>query len=85
MAMHALYTNDTWLPSPLALAGMLLLSACSDPPESPRLSAEPWPDEVEVTFQQAEVLRYSVEQQRLERERLRRLGLDDAVPPPPKP
>ena len=74
--MHALYTKGPrLLPSPLALAGALLLSACSDPPEAPRLSPEPWSDEAEATFQHAEVLRYSVEQQRLERERLHRLGL----------
>jgi len=82
--MHALYTKDRRLPSPLVWLGTLLLAACSDPP-APPLSAEPWPDEAEVIFQQAEVLRYSVEQQRLERERLRRLGLDDTVPLPPKP
>ncbi len=85
MAMHALYTKGPRLPSPLVLAGVLLLSACSDPPEPPRLPAEPWSDAAEATFQHAEALRYSVEQQRLERERLHRLGLDGAVPPPPKP
>ncbi len=83
--MRALYTKGLRLPSPLWLAGVLL-SACSDPPPaSPPVPPEPWPNEAEAVFQQAEALRYSVEQQRLEHARLRRLGLEDAVPPPPKP
>ncbi len=58
---------------------LVLATACEQqqptaPPE------EPWSTEAEEVFQQAEVLKYELEQQRLEQERLRAQGLEGAPP-----
>lgn len=60
---------------------LLLLSACEAPPE-PRVAEEPWSNEAEVLFQEAEALKYSLEQQKLEAGRLRSQGLEGAPPSP---
>ncbi len=39
-----------------------------------------WPGETEVVFQNAEVLRYQIEQRRLEQSRLDELGVEGAPP-----
>ena len=60
---------------------LLLLNGCEAPSEPERVR-EPWSNEAEVLFQQAEVLKYEVEQQRMETERLRAQGLEGAPPSP---
>ncbi|WP_456373647.1 hypothetical protein [Thiolapillus sp.] len=54
-------------------------TGCEQEQKTP-LPAEPWSTEAEEVFQQAEVLKYELEQQRLETERLRAQGLDGAPP-----
>ena len=58
---------------------LLLLCACEQAPE-PRVAPEPWPNEAEVVFQEAEALKYSLEKQKLETEKLEAQGLDGAPP-----
>ena len=60
---------------------LLLLSACEAPPE-PRVAEEPWSNEAEVLFQEAEALKYALEKQQLETEKLRKHGLEGAPPSP---
>ena len=62
---------------------LLLLSACEPSGESP-VAEEPWPNEAEVLFQEAEALKYEVERRRVERKRLGAQGLEGA-PPLPRP
>ncbi len=64
------------------LAGLVMLSGCdrSPPPPPP----EPWPNDAEVLFQQAEVLRYELIRRQTEAARLRAQGLEGA-PPMPRP
>ena len=60
----------------------LILVACegsSEPPVPP----EPWSNEAEVLFQDAEVLKYDLERRKAEAARLRDQGLD-GVPPMPR-
>jgi hypothetical protein len=64
----------------LILTQTLWLTTACEQQQQPTLPAEPWPTEAEELFQQAEVLKYEVEQQRLEMERLRAQGLDGAPP-----
>jgi hypothetical protein len=60
---------------------LLLLSACEAPPE-PRVTAPLWSNEAEVLFQEAEALKYTLEQQKLETRRFSELGLEGAPPSP---
>jgi hypothetical protein len=60
---------------------LVLLSACEAPPES-RITAPFWSNEAEVLFQEAEALKYTLEQQKLETRRLREQGLKGAPPSP---
>ncbi len=60
----------------------LLLTACDQQPPPAKIAQEPWPNEAEVLFQQAEVLRYELEQRKLESERLQAQGLVGAPPMP---
>ena len=70
-----------WIVPQLAL--VVTVSAC-DRASPPPPAAEPWPDDAEVTFQQAEVLRYELIRRQTEAARLRAQGLD-GVPPMPRP
>ena len=60
---------------------LLLLCACEQQPK-PQVAPEPWSNEAEELFQEAEALRYSLEKQRLEAERLKAQGLEGAPPTP---
>ncbi|WP_041069794.1 hypothetical protein [Thiolapillus brandeum] len=58
-----------------------LLAACDSPPDQTTPAPqEPWSTEAEEVFQAAEVLKYEVEQQRLETEKLRTQGVEGAPP-----
>ena len=59
---------------------LVLATACEQPPDKSPVSAELWSAEAEEIFQKAEVLRYELEQQRLEAEKLRLQGLEGAPP-----
>ncbi len=59
---------------------LVLATACEQRQPPPAPPAEPWPTEAEEVFQRAEVLKYELEQQRLEQERLRAQGLEGAPP-----
>ncbi len=60
---------------------LFLLSGCEAPPH-PKPPGEPWSNEAEVIFQEAEALKYALEKQKLEAERLRINGLEGAPPSP---
>jgi len=60
---------------------LFLLSGCEVPPE-PQEDADPWSNEAEVIFQEAEALKYSLEKQKLATGRLRAQGLEGAPPSP---
>lgn len=68
--MRALYPKLRRLHS---AAAAVLLSACEQaaPPDTRPSPAEPWSNEHEVLFQEAEALKFSLEQHRLEEQRLR--------------
>jgi hypothetical protein len=70
----------TWIGSGLAL----LATACSDPqpPPAPARPPDPWSNAAERQFQQAEALRYELEQQQLEDQRLNDLGVAGQPPAP---
>ena len=61
----------------------LLLAACG-PAEEPQNTPapEPWSNEAEVLFQEAEALKYALERQRLEQARLDALGVEGVAPAP---
>jgi hypothetical protein len=59
---------------------LVLATACEQHQENTPQPEEPWSTEAEEVFQKAEVLKYEVEQQRLEAEKLRRQGLEGAPP-----
>ncbi len=61
---------------------LLLLAACEQQQATPKVAPEPWPNEAEVVFQQAAVLRYEVEERKAEAARLKAQGLDGAPPMP---
>jgi hypothetical protein len=74
-------------PSPLlsACALLALLAAACTEPEPPTPTArppDPWSNAAERQFQQAEALRYELEQQKLEQQRLRDLAVEGQPPPP---
>lgn len=48
----------------------------------PEPKEEPWSNEAELVFQQAEALKYSLEQQKLEEARIQNQGLDGRAPSP---
>ena len=81
---RALYPKRTALPSLLLSA--LLLAACEAPAPTPApseaASAEAWPNEHEVLFQEAEALKYTLEQYRLETQRLQDADLPTNPPAP---
>lgn len=77
--MHALYPNPALLPSLLLLS--LAVAGCGKAPPQEK-HQEPWPDEAEAVFQEAEALKYSLQQHSLEEQRLREAGLP-AHPPAP--
>ena len=79
--MRALYPKPISLPSLLLLA---MLGACEQAAEKKGAEPyrDPWPNEHEVIFQEAEALKYSLEQHRLEEQRLRETGLPAAAPAP---
>lgn len=62
-------------------AQILLLAGC-DQRSDQQVSGEPWPNEAEVLFQEAEALKYTLEQQELESLRLEAQGLEGAPPAP---
>ncbi len=66
------------------LAGLLGLAACSAQDDTPAtgVTEEPWSNEAEVVFQEAEALKYSLMQHQLEQRRLRALGVEGATPVP---
>ncbi|WP_457674704.1 hypothetical protein [Thiolapillus sp.] len=64
----------------LILTQSLWLTTGCEPEQKTALPAEPWPTEAEELFQQAEVLKYEVEQQQLEMARLKDQGLEGAPP-----
>jgi len=79
--MCALYPKPKTLPS--FLLGLALAGCGQAPPEMQRsASEEPWPHEHEVIFQEAEALKYSLEQHKLEEQRLREAGLPENPPAP---
>jgi hypothetical protein len=79
--MTALYPKPKTLPS--VLLGLLLAGCGQAPPETQTTAyEEPWPAEHEVIFQEAEALKYSLEQHKLEEQRLREAGLPDNPPAP---
>ena len=79
--MCALYPKPKTLPS--VLLGLLLAGCGQAPPDPPQaVQEEPWPHEHEVIFQEAEALKYSLEQHKLEEQRLREAGLPDNPPAP---
>lgn len=75
--MRPLYPMPLRLPSLLLRYGtmLLLLSACEPEKPSAQASNEPWPNEAEALFQEAAALRYTLEQQKLEEQRLQTLGV----------
>lgn len=79
--MNALYPKPSALPSVLLLG---LLTGCEQapPPTGGSANQEPWPNEHEVLFQEAEALKYSLEQNKLEAQRLREAQLPDTPPAP---
>jgi len=72
--MRALYPKPVMLPSLLAL---LALPACDQQGEARDIhnQPDPWPNEHEVIFQEAETLKYTLQQQELEAQRLREADL----------
>ena len=65
-------------------AAFLLLTGCEqDQGERTKsVAADPWSDEAEVLFQEAEALKYTLQQQQLESARLQEQGLDGQPPSP---
>lgn len=61
---------------------VLLLTGCGQEPpvtaETPK--AEPWSNDAELVFQQAEALKHSLEQQKLEQQRIKDQGLEGRPP-----
>ncbi len=81
VSMRALYPKPALLPSLL-----LLLSACEwqDAEPRPARVQEPWSNEQEALFQEAEALKYALQQHRLDEQRLREAGLPVNPPAPLK-
>jgi len=79
--MRALYPNPITLPSLLALA---LLCGCeqAELTSNGTTETEPWPNEHEAVFQEAEALKYSLQQQEIEAQRLHEAGLPDTPAAP---
>jgi len=80
--MSALYPMHTALPS--LLLASLLCAGCgrNDQSTGSAVPDEPWPNEHEELFQQAEALKYSLQQQQLEEQRLRDAQLPVEAPAP---
>lgn len=66
----------------LALGLVVALAGCGDDRPPPQ-AQEPWPNEYEAVFQQAEALKYSLQQQELEAQQLREAGVP-VTPPAPR-
>ena len=67
-----------------ALACLALTSACSEREHMPEMPRERWSNEAEALFQHAEVLRYTLEQQRLEQQQVQALEpAAQSAPHPP--
>jgi hypothetical protein len=79
--MRALYPKPITLPSFLLLA---VLAGCEQAvPELPApVNRDDWSHEHEALFQEAEALKYSLEQHRLEEQKLRDAGLPVTPPAP---
>lgn len=61
----------------------LLLPACSDPAPhqaAPALGGDPWSNEAEEIFQNAEALKYALEQHKLEQQRLQESDVEGKAP-----
>ncbi len=79
--MRALYPKPIMLPSLLAV---LSLGACDQQEKAGKAHTqrESWPNEHEVIFQEAEALKYTLQEQELEAQRLREADLPHAMPAP---
>lgn len=65
----------------LTLFGLLALQfGCEQAPAPPPPQQEAWPHEAETIFQNAEALKYALEQAKLEEQRLRELNVDGQAP-----
>ena len=78
--MRALYPKRYALPSALLL--LFALSGCeAEPPAAkPNTAQEPWPNKHEAVFQEAEALKYSLQQNDLEQQKLQDAGLEGTAP-----
>ncbi len=61
------------------MPSILLIYGCEQP-ASPPQTTEAWPNSYEEVFQKAEVLKYSLQQDQLERQRLQSYGLTRLPP-----
>ena len=81
--MRALYPMRIALPSLVLGTGLLCGCGQSAPGDSAQATPqEPWPNEYEMIFQEAEALKFTLQQHRLEEQRLYEAGLP-ANPPAP--
>ena len=84
--MHERLKSACGLPALLgvpAIGVLPWLAACSPSEDTQHTRApEPWSNEAEAGFQEAEALRYSLRQHELEQRRLRDAGLEGSAPVP---